>query len=283
MKKLNVLLLVLFISATVFAQIEMPQPSPTATLEQRIGLTDVKIVYSRPGMKERKIFGDLVPFGEMWRTGANSSTKITFSDKVMINNSEVPAGTYALYTIPNKDEWTIILHKNTKLSGTGGADYKMEEDQMRFNVKTRTLNDKVETFTIDINNNKNDASTVALSWESTMVGFEVQAPVKEKVEAMIKRTLNPGGVEYYRAATYFHDSGNPEKALEHINIALTKYESDGSKPYWVARRKSLIQADLKQYKEAIKTAEMSLAWAKEQSNNDYVKMNEASIAEWKKK
>lgn len=284
MKQINALFIALIISVSAMAQIETPMPSPTATLEQKVGLTDVKIIYSRPGAKDRVVFGDLVPYGTMWRTGANSSTKISFSDKVMINGKEVPAGTYALYTIPGKDEWTVIIHKNTTHSGTGGDNYKEEEDLMRFQVKPERLNDKVETFTIDIQHNEMDHAKLMMSWENTQIAFEIKAPVNEKIEAMIEQTLNPGGTQYYRAASYYHDSGKElDKALEYINIALEKYEAAGWKPYWVGRRKALILADLGQTKDAIKAAEQSTEWAKAEGADNYVKMNDASIAEWKKK
>ncbi|QNL20713.1 DUF2911 domain-containing protein [Hyphobacterium sp. CCMP332] len=284
MKKLSALVLSLLISASIFAQIETPMPSPTATISQDIGLTETTIVYSRPGVKDRKIFGDLVPYGEMWRTGANMSTKITFGDEVQINDQNVPAGTYALYTIPGKEEWTIIIHKNISYGGTGGDSYTTDEDLMRFTVKPSSLEDMVETFTIDISNNKMDRSTIDLSWENTRVSFEVLAPVDEKITKMIDRTLNPGGTPYYRAATYYHESGKDlNVALGYVNTAIEKYTAEGSKPFWVARRKALIQADLGKYKEAIKSAEQSTVWATEAKNDSYVKMNEESIAMWKKK
>ncbi len=284
MKQITAFVLSILISGGLFAQIEMPQPSPTATFTQNIGLTEVKIVYSRPGVKDRKIFGDLVPYGEMWRTGANMSTKISFSDDVKINGKDAPAGTYALYTIPGKSEWTIIIHKNITYGGTGGDSYTTEEDLMRFTVKPTTLQDKVETFTIGISNNDMDKSNIDLAWENTKVSFEVVSPVDDKIMKMIDQTLNPGGNPYYRAATYYHESGKDlNAALEYATIAVDKYIADDAKPYWVARRKALIQADLGQYKEAIKTATLSTEWAKEAKNDSYVKMNEESIAMWKKK
>ncbi|MBU2018508.1 MAG: DUF2911 domain-containing protein, partial [Bacteroidetes bacterium] len=123
MKKFTSLLVAIgAVVSTSFAQIKSPQPSPEASIKQAVGLTDVEIVYSRPGAKGRTIFGDLVPFGEIWRTGANSSTKITLSDKVTLGGKEVPAGTYALYTIPGQDEWTVIVHKYLENWGAGGYD-----------------------------------------------------------------------------------------------------------------------------------------------------------------
>jgi tetratricopeptide (TPR) repeat protein len=166
----------------------------------------------------------------------------------------------------------------------GGDNYKEAEDLMRFSVKPTTLKDKVETFTIDIAHNDMDRAKLLMSWENTQVGFEIEAPVNEKIEAMIEQTLNPGGTQYYRAASYYHEAGKElETALEYIDIALEKYQAAGWKPYWVGRRKALILADLGKTKDAIKAAEQSTEWAKAEGADNYVKMNNASIAEWKKK
>lgn len=286
MKKQFLILLTLTFSFALLseAQIQTPAASPTATVSQKIGLTDVEIVYSRPGMKGRKIFGDLVPFGKRWRTGANMATTISFSDDVMINSKEVPAGKYSLFAIPNEGSWTIIVHKVAELAGTGGDSYKEEDNLLKFDVKTQKLTEAVETFTIDIESNEMDNADLFIAWENTKVAFEIKAPIAEKMEKMISSTLDPAGSQYYRAATYYHESGsNLDKANELIGTALEKYQAAGSKPYWVARRQSLIQAEMGNYKEAIKSAEMSLAWAEEAENMDYVKMNKESIAEWKKK
>lgn len=284
MRQITTLVLSLLISSALYAQIETPMPSPTATLIQDIGLTEVQIVYSRPGVKDREVFGELVPYGEMWRTGANMSTKMSFEDDVAINGEVVPKGMYALYTIPGKEEWTVIIHKNTSYGGTGGDDYSTDEDLMRFKVKPTTLKDKVETFTIDITNNRMDRSSIDLTWANTKVSFDVVAPVDEKIVKMIDQTLNPGGTPYYRAATYYHESGKDlSKALGYANAAVKRYDEGGVKAYWAARRKALILADQGSYKDAIKAAQMSTEWAKAEGNNAYVLMNEKSIAEWKKK
>ena len=153
------LAIVLFMAFTVVeAQIETPQPSPTATFSQKVGLTDVKITYSRPSVKGRKIFGDLVPYGQLWRTGANMATKFEFSDDVKIEGQDIPAGTYALFTIPGEEEWTVIFNKNWQQGGTGN--YKEEEDAIRFTVKPGDMPMSVETLVIDINNVTSTSSSI---------------------------------------------------------------------------------------------------------------------------
>lgn len=265
----------------VNGQITAPPASPKATVIQEVGLTEVKIVYSRPGLKGRKMFGGHLPYGELWRTGANASTKITVSDDVQIEDNDLPKGTYALYTIPGEEEWTIIFHKNTSHWGTGGKNYNADEDAFRFKVPSTTLNDKVETFTIDINDIRNNSATVNLKWENTQVSFKIAVDTDSKVLADIKKKMKGvSGTTYYQAARYYHETGkNGQQALGWIQKAI---ELDGDK-FWMYRLKALILADLKKYKQAIKAARKSTALAEEAGNQDYVRMNDASIVEWKEK
>jgi hypothetical protein len=153
---------------------EGPAPSPLSTLKQRVGTTDIEIEYSRPGVKGRKIFGDLVPFGEVWRTGANASTKISFSNPVKFEGTEAPAGKYALYTIPGEKEWTVIIYKDTSLGGAFG--YKQADDFARIKVNPTKLSEPVETFTIDVNDIRDDSATLNFIWD------KVRVPVKLSVK-----------------------------------------------------------------------------------------------------
>ena len=273
--------LTLFLSSAIaFAQINVPKPSPLSTVEQKVGLTDVTIAYSRPSKKGRVIFGDLVPYGQMWRTGANASTKITFDQDVKIEGNDVPAGTYALYTIPGEAEWEIILHKNLTYWGTGGKNYKTEEDQLRFKVKPNNAYPVVtETMTINLTNLTSEGCMVELLWDKTQVTFKletevdalVQAEIDEKMKGVTKAT-------YYQAARYYLENGKDlNQALEWINLSLVDNEK-----YWIVRQKALILAKLERYSEAIEAAELSKKRA-EGYNPGYVKMNEKSIAEWSKK
>ncbi len=269
-------------SLNVTAQIELPAPSPTATFSQKVGLTEVTITYSRPGVKDRKIFGDLVPYGELWRTGANMATRVKFSDDVKLAGNDLPAGEYALFTIPGESEWTVIFNKNVNQGGTGN--YSEGEDALRFNVKPKTVGETIETFAITINNVRPNSADLILAWDKTVVEVPLEVEIDEKIMASIDRALTVQPGDLFQAATYYHESGKDlNKALEMINEAVAKYEAEGQNVFWVYRRKSLIQADLKQYKDAIATAETCKAKAKEAGNGQYVKFSEDSIAEWKAK
>ena len=149
-----------------FGQNEKPAPSPTATFSQKVGLTDVSIIYSRPSKKGRTIIGDLVPYGKVWRTGANATTKFTFSDDVKIGGKDLPAGTYSLFTIPGENEWTIIFNKDIK---GGAGSYKESEDALRVKTKSIKIAETVETFQINIEDNKPNSAIIELLWESTLV------------------------------------------------------------------------------------------------------------------
>src|SRR6266705_1385404 len=165
----------------LFAQapkIEFPSASPACTIKQRVGLTDIEVVYSRPSMKGRQIFGNVVPFGTVWRTGANNATKITFSTPVKLNGTDVAAGSYALYTIPGEDEWIIVLNKGV---GKSGTQYDEKEDIVRFKTKPVELSDtSIETFTIEFNHLRDESAVLNLVWDKTVV------PVKMEIELTSK-------------------------------------------------------------------------------------------------
>ncbi len=263
------------------AQIELPAPSPTATFSQKVGLTDVEIIYSRPSVKERKIFGGLVQYGELWRTGANRATKITFSDKVKIGGMALDAGSYALFTIPGEKEWVVIF--NTRAEQSGSGQYKQEEDAIRLNVKPIMHGHIHETFTISIDDVRNTSATINLIWENTQVKIPLEVEVDERVMAAIDRALNVNPNDYYQAALYYMDSGRDlNQALDWMNKAMDAREEQGGAPFWMHRQKALLLADMKKYDDAIASAATSLDLAKKANNMDYVRMNEASIAEWKK-
>lgn len=284
MKK--VLLNLVMIFALVFgvnqigkAQLKTPAPSPKGSITQEVGLMTINIEYSRPGVKDRKIFGDLVPFDKMWRTGANASTKIEFTDDVKLNGNDLKAGEYALYMIPGVSEWTIVLHKNLSYWGVGGDDYKMEEDALRFKVKPTKLSQKVETMTINVANVKDDNAEFHLDWENTRVAFsistDVESVVMKEIETKMAGTTSR---TYFDAARYYYNTDKDlNKALEWVNKSL-----EGEQKFWMVRLKAQIQAKMKDYKGAIKTAELSIKLAEEAKNDDYVRMNKKSIEEWSK-
>jgi len=279
MKKLFVLL-ILVSSIPALAQITTPRPSPLSTVEQKVGLTDISIEYSRPSVKGRTIFGELVQFDKMWRLGANASTKIEFSKDVTIAGQEVPAGKYALYAIPNKDKWTMVLHKNLSYWGTGGKDYQESEDQLRFDVVPSSYGVKIETMTFNFSNVNGEACDVELLWENTQVKFSIKTEVDKVVMAEIESKMKGiSASTYYQAARYYLDNDKDmEQALVWIDKSL-----ESSEKFWMLRQKSLILGKLERYKDAIAVAEKSKEMAKEAGNDDYVRMNDKSIAEWNKK
>lgn len=256
-------------------QIQMPQASPAAKISQKIGLSDVTVEYSRPSMKDRKIFGELVPYGEVWRTGANAATIITFSTDVTIENNDVAAGTYALYAIPNKDQWTIILSENTKLWGAVG--YNKEDDLLRFNVKPGKTGQKYETMEINFVNMTDTGADLAIKWENTRVRFHIDTEVDSVVMDQIRELViendpeNPG--LYYQAANYyFTNNKDMDQAYEWINKSVSE-----DPKYWTMHLKAKIELALNKKTEALESAKKSMEMAREAKNPDYVGLNERLI------
>jgi hypothetical protein len=270
------------VGTAAHAQLNTPQPSPAASVSQVVGLTDVVVNYSKPGMKGRTIFGDLVPFDVVWRTGANKATSVSFSTDVKVGGKEVKAGTYSLFTIPSKDEWTVILNSNTELWGAGG--YEEAKDVARFTVKPTLLNDQVETFTIDFSHLEGANGHLNLKWENTQVAIPIETDADKMVEAQIKEILvdGPSAGTYYNAARFYLDNEKDmNQALTWINLAIEKRPD----AFWYMHQKAKIQAKLGDTLGAITTAEMSMKMAKENEDGDfgYVANNEKLIAELKKK
>jgi hypothetical protein len=263
------------------AQIKTPSPSPVAKLSQEVGLGKVELEYSRPSAKGRKVFGDLVPFGEMWRTGANASTKVTFSEKSKINGADLDKGTYALYTIPGEKKWTIIFYKNTSFWGVPGKDYNEADVALKFDVSATTAAAKTETFTIELDNLKNNGADLVIDWEYTRVYIPFTFDTDTKVMADIKSQMEgPNANTYYQAARYYlEEKKDMNIALAWIQTALDK----GGEKFWIVRTKALILAELGRYKDAIAAAERSTELAKAEGNSDYPRMNDKSITEWKTK
>ncbi|AWA30418.1 dihydrolipoamide dehydrogenase [Flavobacterium magnum] len=277
----------LFIVATLMcvtwitAQVKTPAPSPKAHVEQVVGLTDVTVDYSRPGVKGRTIFGDLVPFGKLWRTGANANTTINFSEDVVIDGKTLKKGKYALYTTPKADNWEVIFYSSTDNWGTPET-WDDSKVALKTMAKPEMLNRMVESLTIGINGLDNNYGMLEISWEKTIVAVKFEVPTKKTATESIKKALaGPTGDDYFSAAQYYFQSGDDMKmALEYINKAL---ELKQPNPFWYTRQKSLIQAKLGDKKGAIETAKISLAAAEAAKNADYVKMNKDSISEWSKK
>lgn len=278
--KLYALAAGLAFTTAVSAQISTPRPSPTTENTQTIGLTDVTVKYSRPGMKGRTIFGDLVPYNALWRTGANMATVITFGDDVTVNGSDVKAGSYALFTIPGEEEWTVILNSNTEQGGTGS--YDEELDVLRFTAKPKQIDNTVESFTIDFSTFTNKGAMMYFAWENTMVEFEIGVDSDTKVMAAIKAEMAKEEVNnfsYYSAASYYYET---ERDINQALTWINKYEiKDGQ--FWAMHMKAKILAKAGKAKEAKKMAEQSMASAEEAGNANYIEMNKELLAKLAKK
>jgi len=267
----------LFTFSATAQQLKVPAASPTQTIEQNFVLSTIKIEYSRPSVKGRVIYGDLVPFGKTWRTGANASTKITFGEDVMVEGRAVSAGTYALYTIPNKDNWEIMLYNDLMLGGNV-AEYKAENEFLRFNSKPSVIANKVETFTINVADITTNSANIELLWEQTRIAFKVSvdsdSTIMKNIESSLAKDMRP----YHQAANYYYANNKDlKKALEWETKAIEL----NPKAFYMVHLKAKIQLKLKDYKGAIATAEQSIKLAKEAKNDDYVLMNEKLIAEAK--
>ncbi|PIF01205.1 MAG: dihydrolipoamide dehydrogenase [Maribacter sp.] len=278
MKKILVLVCVALASFSIEAQIKTPQPSPSSTLIQTVGLTDVTIAYSRPAMRGRTIFGDLVPYGKIWRTGANKNTTIDFSTDVTIDGQELKAGSYAIYTKPGKSSWEVIFYSDTN---NWGKPKKWDESKvaLKTTVGVQAMPIGVESFMIVIDEISNDAATLGMLWENTYVGVKFEVPTDTTVMENIEKVLNgPSANDYYAAAVYYSSTDKDiNKAKEFMDKAMAMIKEPA---YWQLRQQSLIQAKAGDKKGAIATAKKSLAAAEAAGNAGYVKMNKESLKEW---
>jgi len=261
-----------FLSLTAMAQVKMPAPSPTQTLTQDFGLGKIEIVYSRPSLKGRPVFGVkslLAPIGDVWRTGANGATKLTFSDPVTIGGKTLPAGSYGLFTIPGTTEWTIIINTNSK--GWGSFDYKEAEDVVRFQIKPETTGSSTETFTIGIDNITAQTATIFLQWGNTKVNIPISTDIRPTVRAQIEAAASAATVNpslYQSAATFYLELDNDyNKALVFADKAIVA----NAKAYWLHLLKARIQVALNDKKGAKTSAETCKQMAIEGKNMDYVR------------
>ena len=276
--------LLLFTVNLSFSQINTPRVSPASEVEQMVGLTEIEIEYSRPSMRGREVFGNLVPFGKVWRTGADNSTKISFDTDVIISGKTIQSGTYSIFSIPNKESWEIILYSDVELWGVprDWSENKIVFSSM-FDVKKLKKSNTVETFTISFNDLTNNDVNMSISWENTSVDIKIEVPTRSMVESDIKKVLsdNPKSSDYYAAAVFYRQENiNLDKALEWMNKAI---EMNESPRFWQYRQQSLIMAANDKFADAVDAAKKSLNLAIEADNQDYIKMNRESIAEWSKK
>ena len=277
MKKL-LLVLALAFSFVSYGQVNTPAPSPFSKVEQKVGLTDVTLEYSRPAMRGRTIFGDLVPYGKIWRTGANERTKITFSNDVTVGGNTLSAGTYAIFTIPQEKSWDIIFYKD---SNGRGAPRELDKSKVAamVNAPVMEMPMDVQSFTITFDDLTNNSAMIGMLWAKTYVGVEFKVPTDKMVEASIKDALDgPGFGDYYASAVYYLNEGKDiNKAKEWMDKAMSMTDTPR---FWHLRQQSLIYAKAGDKDGAIKAAKQSLAQAEKAGNADYVKMNKDSLKEW---
>lgn len=279
MKKLITLLMVFAVTFTVNAQIETPQPSPSQKMEQKVGLTDVTVEYSRPSMKGRTVFGNLVPYGKLWRTGANQNTMVTFSTDVLIGGKTVKAGSYAIFTTPNKDNWEVVFYSDTNNWGTP-QNWDESKVAAKVTAEVYDIPMDIETFTISFDDLTNDSAVLGIMWEKVYVGVKIEVPTDKKVSAAIEKVMNgPSADDYYAAARYYLESGKDiNQAVVWMDKAIEMTKDNPR--FWWLRQQSLIKAKAGDKKGAIKAAKASLEGAEKAGNADYIKMNKDSLKEW---
>ena len=268
----------LALPTTVSAQLELPRPSPAAEIKQRVGLTDVTVKYSSPGVKGRKIWGKLVPYGELWRTGANKSTSVTFSQDVTFGGKAVKAGSYALYTLPTKKGWSVVLHGETEASGPG-QDYDKSKEVARVRAETVRIPQR-ERLAFIFSNTTDDATRLDLEWERLRVSVPISVDTKTQALAAIDRDLGRTWVQYARAAEYLLENGGDlEKALAHVDSSMSL-----RKHWWNHWVKAQVLAKLGRTSDAL-TAALSadkLGADNQGYQNNFKEEVQKSIAAWKK-
>jgi hypothetical protein len=278
MNKVVLFLMAIVATLTLEAQISTPAPSPAATLTQMVGLTEVSLDYSRPSMRGRKVFGNLVPYSKLWRTGANAYTKVSFNTNFTVNGSEVESGTYSIFTKPGESTWEVFFYTDINGGGTP-SDWDENKIVARATVPVYKIDDPIETFTITIDNVTSKGAMLGMMWENVYVGVPFEVPTDAAVMGSIDKALSgPSAGDYYAAAVYYSSEGKDiNKAKEWMTKAMQMTENPA---YWQLRQQSLILAKSGDKKGAIESAKKSLAAAKEAGNGDYVKMNTDSLKEW---
>lgn len=264
---------------SVNAQIKTPAPSPFSKVEQVVGLTDVTLEYSRPAMRGRTIFGNLVPFDKIWRTGANARTKISFSDDVTIDGDTLKKGTYAIFTKPTAESWDVYFY--TDYAG-GGAPQTLDDSKvaLKTTVKTESMPMPIQSFTVGFDDLTENSGVLGMLWENTYVGVKFNVPTDAIASKSIDAVMaGPSANDYFGAASFYRNSG---KDLNQALTWITKATKMNKRAFWMMREKSLIQAAMTDKKGAIESAKKSLVVAEEAGNAAYIKMNKESIAEWSK-
>jgi hypothetical protein len=278
-KTLTSIALILGLTLSAGAQLQTPKASPLAKLEQRVGLTDIKIEYSRPGKNNRTVFGDVVPFNEVWRTGANENTKITTSDALIFGKDTLKPGTYAIFTKPAADSWELIFYADATNWGTPE---KWEETKvvLRTKAMVTVLPSVVETFTISLDNLENESASLNFTWDKTTVSFPFSLLTAQRTLANIKKVMaGPSAGDYYGAATYYYTNKiDLKQALEWVDKAI----AGNPTAFYMYRTKANIQKELGDKKGAKETAKAGLIVAEKANNKGYIQILTALIEEYSK-
>lgn len=269
MKKLFFAACMTAVVCSASAQVKMPAPSSTQMIRQDFALGTIELTYSRPSIKGRTIFGDLVPFDKIWRTGANAATLLHFNDAVTMGGKKIDTGSYALYTVPGEDNWEIVLNKGIKNWGTDG--YKESEDVVRFKVPVMKMKSSLETFTMQFANILPESCDLHIMWEKTAVAIPIKASVRDRIRADIEKAMTTDKKPYWNAAQFYYEyEKNNSKALENIKAAVEA----NPKAYYMWLYKAKIERDMGDKDAALASSQKSMALAKDAKNDDYVKMNE---------
>lgn len=277
----NLLIVIVFsvlISNQAHSQLNLPNASPDAEFKQQVAFGEVEVKYSRPSARGRVIFGSLVPYGEIWRTGAHDATTIRFSEAMKLNGNDIPAGTYTVFTIPNQNEWTIVINKATEMHGT--SEYTQEQDLVRFTAKSEKSSRYYETFTIEINDFGKEEAGLFLIWENTQVKLTIKANVDEKVMAEINERINIKKEDraslFYQSSMYYFNNGKDLKqAYTWIQMANGKSQDAG-----YLQLQAKIEASMNDYTSALKTLKASTELATGKKLDQVIVTNEKLRAEW---
>lgn len=278
MKKIMLFIAVLGVTLSASAQIQTPQPSPFSKVEQKVGLTDVTLEYSRPNMRNRVVFGDLIPYGKVWRLGANTNTKISFSTDVVVEGKALKAGTYAVFAIPNKTQWDIVFYSN---AGNWGAPQQLDDSKIaaKVPVKSHEISETIETFTLGFDDLSNNGATLSIRWSNLYVGVKFAVPTEKIVMAHIDKMISgPSAGDYYAAAVYYYEEGKDAKQSK---IWMDKAMDLMPEPaFYQLRQQSLIYDRAGDRKGAIEVAKKSLEASKAAGSPEYIKMNTDTLKAW---
>ncbi|MDR3615015.1 MAG: DUF2911 domain-containing protein [Candidatus Obscuribacterales bacterium] len=267
-------------TSAVFAEapkVEFPAPSPACTLKQRVGLTDIEIDYSRPSIRGREVFGGLVPYDKVWRAGANQATKIIFSTPVKLNGTDVAAGTYALFAIPGKDEWTVIINKGAEQ--WGAYKYDEKDDVARIKAKPVEISRSVETFAINIDDIKDNSSELVMVWDKTKVPVKIEVNFADKLRSQIDAVMDSDNAKkpYFQAAMFYYNNGlDLQKAKKWVDAAIAERDA-----HYIVYLKAEILKKLGDKEGAIAAAKHSSELAVKANEPGYVKMNDDLISSLK--